>query len=94
MVIAGNAGEIPVNFKAKENGTYTITVNPENVEMSYLHLIDNMTGADVDLLAAKVPELVEGPTLNDGVSTGSTTSYTFEAKTTDYESRFRLVFKR
>ena len=27
-----------------------------------------------------------------GTSTGSATSYTFTAKTTDYESRFRLVF--
>jgi hypothetical protein len=51
-------------------------------------------------LAVKVPELVEGPTVNEGVSTlrvasgttGSTTSYTFTAKTTDYESRFKLVF--
>ena len=90
----GVSTEIPVNFKASENGTYTLSVNIENVEFSYLHLIDNLTGADVDLLAAKVPELVEGPTLHDGVSTGSTTSYTFTAKTTDYESRFRLVFKR
>ena len=49
----------------------------ENVEMDYLHLIDNMTGEDVDLLA--------------GASTGSAT-YTFEAKTTDCASRFRLVF--
>jgi hypothetical protein len=40
--------------------------------MAYLHLIDNLTGADVDLLA--------------------TPSYTFAAKTTDYASRFRLVF--
>ena len=64
--------EVPVNFKAKENGEYTITVNPEGVEMGYLHLIDNMTGADVDLLVS--PE------------------YTFNARTTDYESRFRLVF--
>ena len=63
---------MPVNFKAKENGTYTLTVNPEGVEMGYLHLIDNMTGADVDLLA--------------------TPTYTFSAKTTDYASRFRLVF--
>ena len=88
----GVSTEIPVNFKASENGTYTLSVNIENVEFSYLHLIDNLTGADVDLLAAKVPELVEGPTLHDGVSTGSTTSYTFDAKTTDYPSRFRLVF--
>ena len=65
-------GEMPVNFKAKENGTYTLNVNPENVEMDYLHLIDNKTGADVDLL--------------------QTPSYSFEAKTTDYPSRFRLVF--
>ena len=40
--------------------------------MNYLHLIDNMTGADVNLL--------------------ETPAYTFEAKTTDYASRFRLVF--
>jgi len=71
-------GEMPLNFKATEDGEYTITVNPENVEMAYLHLIDNLTGEDVDLLA---PEPVEGPV-----------SYTFTAKTTDYASRFRLVF--
>jgi hypothetical protein len=65
-------GELPLNFKAKENGSYTITVAPEGVEMNYLHLIDNLTGDDIDLL--------------------STPSYTFNAKTTDYESRFRLVF--
>jgi len=70
--------EIPVNFKANENGQYTITVNPEGVEMDYLHLIDNLTGNDIDLLALRQ---AQGPA-----------SYTFNAKTTDYESRFRLVF--
>ena len=65
-------GELPVNFKAEKNGTYTITVNTKNVDAEYLHLIDNMTGMDVDLL--------------------STPSYTFEAKTSDYASRFKLVF--
>ena len=64
--------EIPVNFKAKKNGEYTISVNPEGVTFGYLHLIDNMTGANIDLLA--------------------TPSYTFTAKTTDYASRFKLVF--
>ena len=72
IVNAEAQGEIPINFKAIENGSYTISVNPENLEMRYLHLIDNMTGADVDLL--------------------QTPSYTFEAKTTDYASRFKLVF--
>lgn len=65
-------GEMPVNFKPSENGSYTLTVNPADVEMNYLHLIDNMTGADVDLL--------------------QTPSYSFAASTSDYESRFRLVF--
>ena len=72
VVRSANEGEMPVNFKAAENGTYTISINAENVDVNYLHLIDNMTGADVDLLA--------------------TPSYSFEAKVTDYASRFRLVF--
>ena len=42
---------IPVNFKAKENGEYTITVNSEGVVLNYFHLIDNISGADIDLLA-------------------------------------------
>ena len=44
-------GELPVNFKAEKNGTFTITVNTKNVDAEYLHLIDNMTGMDIDLLA-------------------------------------------
>ena len=72
VVRSANEGEMPVSFKAENNGTYTLSVNAEGVEMNYLHLIDNMTGADVDLLA--------------------TPSYTFEAKTSDYASRFRLMF--
>jgi len=72
IATSNGQGEMLVNFHANENGEYTLTVNPENVEMNYLHLIDNLTGADVDLL--QTPE------------------YTFTAKTTDYESRFKLVF--
>jgi surface protein len=73
--------EIPVNFKAEENGEYTITVNIDNVEMNYLHLIDNLTGNDVDMLA-----------LNGGDAINRVSTYTFKARTTDYESRFKLVF--
>jgi len=65
-------GEIPVSFKAENNGRYTLTIDAEEVSFSYLHLIDNRTGADVDLLVNP--------------------SYTFESRTTDYESRFKLVF--
>ena len=72
IVGAEAQGEMPVSFKASENGSYTISINTNEVEMNYLHLIDNLTGADVDLMA--------------------TPSYTFNARTDDYASRFRLVF--
>ena len=66
------SGEMPLNFKAAKDGIYTFSVNPDNVDLDYLHLIDNLTGVDVDLL--------------------QTPAYSFTAKTTDYTSRFRLVF--
>ena len=72
VVGAENQGEMPVSFKAEKNGVYNISINAENVAFGYLHLIDNLTGADVNLL--------------------ETPSYTFEATTSDYASRFRLVF--
>ena len=71
--------EVPVNFKAAKNGTYTLTFDTQHLDLEYLHLIDNLTGEDIDLLSSV------------GASTGSA-AYTFEAKTTDYASRFRLVF--
>ena len=72
VVRSEDMGVMPVNFKAENNGTYTLSFTTEEVSFAYLHLIDNMTGIDVDLLA--------------------TPSYSFNAKTTDYESRFMLVF--
>jgi len=97
IACSNGQGEMPINFKATENGTYTISVNPENVEMAYLHLIDNMTGADVDLLTppAYGHPLTEGdlPLCKGGRGDSNTqASYTFTARTTDYESRFKLVF--
>ena len=48
---ADEQGEMPVNFKAEKNGTYTLSFTAEDVDFSYLHLIDNKTGNDVDLIA-------------------------------------------
>lgn len=68
--------EIPLNFEAQENGTYTLTIsiplNSKFLIINSLHLIDNLTGANIDLL--------------------QTPSYTFDSRTTDYASRFKLVF--
>ena len=72
VAYAENMGEMPVNFKAEKNGSYTMDFSAKNVEFGYLHLIDNKNGNDVDLLA--------NPT------------YSFDALTTDYATRFKLVF--
>ena len=71
-VFTTGMGEIPVNFKPEEKGTYTLDFANQDVAFNYLHLIDNLTGNDVNLLVEP--------------------SYSFEAKTTDYASRFKLVF--
>ena len=46
------AGEIPVFFQAKENGKYAISVADSGLDFDYLHLVDNLTGMDLDLMGA------------------------------------------
>lgn len=43
-------GEMPVCFTAARNGEYTLCFKTENMSFRYLHLVDNLTGDDVDLL--------------------------------------------
>ena len=50
IVQSNGKADMPVNFKAKEMGKYTISVNTEGIDMDYLHLIDRLTGEDVNLL--------------------------------------------
>ena len=85
IAFSDKQGEMPINLQVVENGTYTLTVSPslnsKFLILNYLHLIDNMTGADIDLLPS-----LRGEQINPQVA------YTFTAKTTDYASRFKLVF--
>lgn len=50
VVSAKAQGELPLHFKAVEDGGYTLDFNSLDTEFSYLHLIDNLTGNDIDLL--------------------------------------------
>ncbi len=43
-------GELPLSFKAAQNGTFTLEFDLNEAEIGYLHLIDNKTGAEVDLM--------------------------------------------
>jgi hypothetical protein len=64
--------EVAIRFESVKDTEYTMRWSTRNGEFSYLHLIDNLTGADVDCL--------------------TTDEYRFSASTSDYKSRFRLVF--
>jgi hypothetical protein len=50
VAYANEERELPINFKAAKNGNYTISIETEGLELGYLHLIDKVTGNDVDLL--------------------------------------------
>ena len=63
---------LPLKFKAAENTSYTMKFEQKDLNLSYLHLIDNLSGNNIDLL--------------------TTPTYTFTANTSDYASRFRLIF--
>lgn len=52
-IVQGNErmSQLPLYFETKEYGEYTLNVKMENMSCKYLHLIDNITGADIDLNA-------------------------------------------
>ena len=52
VVNADRQGELLLSFKVAEDGNYTLSFSVEGVDFSYLHLIDNQTGTDMDLLQA------------------------------------------
>lgn len=52
-IVSLEGDEQPVNFKAARMGSYIITANIENLDLDYLHLIDNLTGKNIDLLLDK-----------------------------------------
>lgn len=50
VVKGDDESTLPIIFKARENGTYTLSVVIDEARMDYLHLIDRKTGTDTDLL--------------------------------------------
>lgn len=44
------ATTLPLCFTTNEGGIHTLTFKVDNMDCDYLHLVDNATGADIDLL--------------------------------------------
>ena len=72
IISVDSVDALPLKFKAAENTSYTMKFEQRNLNLNYLHLIDNLSGNIIDLL--------------------TTPTYTFTANTSDYASRFRLIF--
>lgn len=72
VVYSQPVGELPINFEAASDETFVLGFTNKAEDLAYCHLIDNLTGVDVDLLQHH--------------------EYTFNAKVSDYPSRFRVVF--
>ena len=49
-VANAESNEMPLYFEAETAGTYTISIKLRNADVPFMHLIDNLTGANVDLL--------------------------------------------
>ncbi len=51
LYLDSEVNQMPVCFETSASGSYTMTWSTANATFDYLHLIDNMTGADVDMLS-------------------------------------------
>lgn len=71
------SGNMQVNFESKHIGEYSFSVNLENADVKYLHLLDKITGDDVDMLGEGYYTFIGSPSdRNDRfvLRFGSTTS--------------------
>ena len=50
MLVRDGAEALDLSFEARQSGTFTLSADTQGLDLDYLHLIDNLTGADVDLL--------------------------------------------
>lgn len=74
VVYSQPMGELPLNLEVATDGAFALAFECHAEDLVYCHLIDNLTGADVDLLQQS--------------------EYTFEARVSDYPSRFRVLFAK
>ena len=51
MLVRDQAEEIDLNYEINRIGTHTLKISGDMEQLDYLHLIDRLTGTDIDLLA-------------------------------------------
>ena len=64
IVNASVTSVLPVNFKTSSFGTYTLRADIASAGVSYMHLIDRLTGEDIDMLLEGEYTFIGAPTDN------------------------------
>ena len=52
MLVLDHALAVELNYQVKHNGEYALSMEAPNLDLEYLHLLDKLTGAEIDLLAS------------------------------------------
>ena len=51
MLVRDGVDALDLCFEARRPGEHTLAIDTQGLDLDYLHLIDNLTGADIDLLS-------------------------------------------
>ena len=51
MLVRGDAATLDLCYEVRSQGKQTLKVDTQGLSLDYLHLVDHITGADIDLLA-------------------------------------------
>ena len=51
MLALDHASTVELNYEVKHDGEYTLKMDSQSLDLDYLHLLDKLTGTEVDLLA-------------------------------------------
>ena len=54
MLVRDDVHHINLNYQPSRTGQHTFSVDAEGLNLDYLHLVDHLTGADVDMLAIPI----------------------------------------
>ncbi len=87
MLVRDGATAVDLCFEPRIQGQYTLTIDPQGLAFDYLHLIDHLTGSDINLLPLIPETVIAGEDPQSFVPV-----YTFQSSISDYPNRFQLVF--
>lgn len=87
MLVRDGATAVDLCFEPRIQGQYTLTIDPQGLALDYLHLIDHLTGSDINLLPLIPETVIAGEDPQSFVPV-----YTFQSSISDYPNRFQLVF--